>query len=212
MLSFSAKSQFLDSIQHFIKTKPNIDARLESRFSFIKLGKAKVSGVRLGVTFKKKLKIGLGYSWLNDDVYDPITLLNNFGVTYTEKNYLKFGYGCVYTDFVFHKTKRWQLSVPLQGGIGAYWQKHKGDGIVVVTKKRLLLLYEPGISVQFKVFKWLGLGSDIGYRFTMRNTKYISQKLNSPTYAFKLLIWFDQLFFMALPKHKLSQRFGPASW
>jgi hypothetical protein len=29
-----------------------------------------------------------------------------------------------YADFVFHKTKRWQLSVPIQVGTGMYWTQY----------------------------------------------------------------------------------------
>ena len=205
-------AQFLDSIKQFVHSKPSIDARLESRFSFINLGKAKISGVRLGVTFKKKLKFGAGYSWLDDEVFDVVKLTDDSGQQYNQKTQLKFGYGCLYTDFVFHKTKRWQLSVPLQAGIGAYYTTYFNELSNANTTKRLLLIYEPGISIQFKIFKWLGVGSDVAYRFTLRNTKYIGNKLNSPTYAFKLLIWFDEIFYMTFPKHKLTKRFGPASW
>ena len=212
VLSLKTQAQFLDSIKEFIKTRPSIDARLETRNSFIENGRAKVTGVRLGVTFRKKLKFGVGYSWLNSDVNNPLIFTDINGLDYKVDNYLKFGYGCAYTDFVFHKTKRWQLSVPLQLGVGAYWFKYNNGLENITSKKRLLLLYEPGISVQFKIFTWLGLGSDIAYRFTARNTKYIGEKLNSPTYAFKLLIWFDQLFYIGFPKSKLAKKYGPESW
>jgi hypothetical protein len=66
--------------------------------------------------------------------------------------------------------------------------------------------------VQFKLTQWFGLGSDIGYRFTLKNTDKIGEKLNSPTYAFKLLLWFDQLFYVIMPQHNLTKRFGPAEW
>ncbi len=212
-LSLKTQAQFLDSIKVFIKSRPSIDARLETRNSFIENDRAKVTGVRLGVTFRKKLKFGAGYSWLNSDINNPLFLKDENGVVYKKiDNYLKFGYGCLYTDFVFHKTKRWQLSVPLQLGIGAYWFRYQDDLETINSKKRLLLLYEPGISVQFKIFTWLGLGSDIAYRFTARNTRYIGEKLNSPTYAFKLLIWFDQLYYIGFPKSKLTKKYGPESW
>ncbi len=210
--SVVVKGQFLDTFKVFLHSKPNIHARLESRNSFIKYGRAKISGVRLGLSFKRKLRVGIGYSWLDADVSDPIKITDAFGKPIIVDNHLKFGYACYYADFVFHKTKRWQLSIPIQVGTGMYWFQYSNGLQTIKSQKRLLLLYEPGISVQFKIFRWCGLGADIGYRFTLKNNKYIGEKLNSPTYAFKLLFWFDQLFFMAAPKHKLTKKFGPAYW
>ena len=168
--------------------------------------------MRLGVVFQKKLKVGVGYSWLKSDVSDDLEITNYLGNKETVKNYLEFGYIAYYADFVFHKTKRWQLSVPLQLGTGLAWFQYSDNNIKTRSKKHFLLLYEPGISVQFKLTQWLGLGTDIGYRFTMKNTQRIGDKLNSPTYAFKLMLWFDQLFYVIAPKHVLSKKFGPAEW
>ena len=78
--------------------------------------------------------------------------------------------------------------------------------------KYFLILYEPGISTQFKIFKWFGLGVDIGYRFGYNSDHYVRTKLNSPTYAFKLSFWADQLFFELFPKSKISKKWGPAYW
>ncbi len=210
--SFKVRAQFLDTIKSITQKKPSIDARIETRNSFITNGRAKVTGVRIGLSFQKKLKVGVGYSWLASDVFEKKIINNYLGKQDTVNNYLKFGYVACYTDFVFHKTKRWQLSVPLQFGAGLSWFKYNDGATNIYTPKRMLLLYEPGISIQFKVFRWLGLGSDIAYRFTIKNNKYVGEKLNSPTYAFKLLVWFDQLFYMGFPKSKITERFGPSEW
>ena len=210
--TFLVKAQFLDTIKSVTSKKPSIGIRLESRYSFLRNGLVKVEGVRLGVVFQKKLKVGVGYSWLKSDVSDDLEITNYLGNKEIVKNYLEFGYIAYYADFVFHKTKRWQLSVPLQLGTGLAWFQYSDNNIKTRSKKHFLLLYETGISVQFKLTQWFGFGTDIGYRFTMKNTQRIGDKLNSPTYAFKLLLWFDQLFYVIAPKHVLSKKFGPAEW
>ena len=127
--------------------------------------------------------------------------------------YLKFGYFCYYMDFVFHKTKRWQLSVPLQVGTGLLWyQQRRGYHLNTGEAKYFILFYEPGITVQFKLFRWLGLGNDIAYRFAMKDNTRIGQRLSSPTYSFKMLFWFDQLYFELFPQAPLSKTYGPAYW
>jgi len=211
-LSLTGKAQFLDTFKVFLRSKPGIDARLESRYSFFSNVATQVSGVRLGLSFRRKLRVGIGYSWLNGNVSDKIKKLSPTGSPLLLNNYLKFGYLCYYADFVFYKNKRWQLSVPIQVGTGLAWFQYYDNGQTVKSNKHFLLIYEPGISIQFKAFKWCGLGLDIGYRFALKNTHNVGDKLNSLTVAPKLLIWFDQLFYTAAPKSKITKKYGPAYW
>ena len=151
-------------------------------------------------------------SWLKTDYQEIFYSPGTFGPTGTSVKYLKFGYVCFYVDFVFYKAQRWQLSVPIQAGTGLSWFQSKiSYNLYGPDKKYFLFLYEPGITAQFKVFKWFGLGADVAYRFALNN-KNIGGKLNSPTYSFKVLIWFDQFYYLAFPKTKLSQKYGPAVW
>jgi hypothetical protein len=97
--------------------RSTVDARLESRYSFAENQLISVTGVRLGVVFRRKLRMGGGVSWLNTEV--KTTVVNELG---TQDDYfLKFAYLCYYMDFVFYKYNRWQLSVPIQAGTGLSW-------------------------------------------------------------------------------------------
>ncbi len=211
-ISFNCKGQFLDTFKVFLRSRPSIDARLESRYSFLNNNATKVSGVRLGLSFKRKLRVGIGYSWLDANVSDKKIITDDYGKLITTDEFLKFGYVCYYADFVFHKTKRWQLSVPIQVGTGLYWTQYHDGEKTIKTKQRFLLFYEPGITVQFKITKWCGLGMDVCARLALKNTKYVGEKLNSFVLAPKLLIWFDQIFYSIAPKSKITQKYGPAYW
>jgi len=211
LVSMTVKSQFLDTFKVLLRSKPSIDARLESRYSFFNNTATKVSGVRLGLTFRRKLRVGIGYSWLDGDVSDKLKIQGLSGEVNVD-NYLKFHYLCYYADFVFYKSRRWQLSVPIQAGTGLAWFRYRYNGETVRSRKHFLLIYEPGMSVQFKIFTWCGLGLDMGYRFALKNTANVGEKLNSFTCAPKLLIWFDQIFFEAAPKSKITKKYGPAYW
>jgi hypothetical protein len=102
--------------------------------------------------------------------------------------------------------------VPIQAGTGVSWyQKEKYYKWSASDPKYFLLLYEPGITVQFKIFKWLGLGNDVAYRFALNNNSKAG-RLNSPTYSFKLLFWIDQLYYELAPKSDITRRYGPAFW
>ena len=207
----NVNAQYRDTLHEVFKRKSGIDARLESRFSFISNKVIGVTGFRLGVAFQRKLRVGGGLSWLRTDYKKYFYQASDTGIGKITK-YLKFAYACFYVDFVFYKEKRWQLSVPIQLGGGFAWYQEKTQyNFYGTDKKYFLILYEPGITAQFKIFKWFGLGSDIAYRFSPYN-KHVGLHLNSPTYSFKIHIWFDQLFYSAFPESKLSEKFGPATW
>lgn len=224
ILSSLLKGQYLDSLHEVFNHKSSIDARIESRYSFINNQIISVTGVRLGVAFQRKLRIGGGLSWLESNHESTFFPLKVDGGKDTIKRFLKFGYLCFYLDFVFYKTKRWQLSVPIQAGLGLLWfQKGKLYNVYGNDTKYMIALYEPGITAQYKLLKWFGLGADIAYRFSVKSNNKIRKQFDgpdsrykalpwSPTYSFKVLIWFDQLFYEAFPKSKITKRFGPAVW
>jgi hypothetical protein len=202
----------MDSIPQILSGKFGIDARIESRNSFIDYQLVSITGLRAGLSFQRKLRFGVGLSWLDSDVISAVPAVQLPGDTALRKRLIKLAYFCVYSDVVFHKTKRWQLSVPLQVGLGSSWlEDPSSDDPSKDQPSQLLLLYEPGISAQYKFFRWFGAGADIAYRFTVRNSA-VADRLSSPTYSFKVLVWFDQLFFVMFPKSFVTKRFGPAVW
>jgi len=180
-----------------------------------------VSGIRLGLAFQRKLKIGAGISWLKTqgngwlqtDIKRDFYSTNAFGKTDTITKYLKLAYVCFYADFVFYKIKHWQLSVPIQLGCGSLWfQEGKNYSFKKTDRKSFLFLYEPGITIQYKLFRWVGLGADVAYRFAMQNSNKTGERLSSPSLTFKALFWFDQLFYEIFPESKLTKKYGPAYW
>jgi hypothetical protein len=175
----------------------------------------------MGLTFKRKLRIGAGISWLKTDGYWWLTtnVTKDFsiqrpnGETQIVKKYLKFMYASYYIDFVFYKTQHWQLSVPIQVGTGFLWfQNKKAYSFGNKETKYLLFLYEPGITLQYKVFKWMGAGADVAYRFALQDRKKTGVQLSNLSLTFKALFWFDYLFYELFPKHELTKEFGPAYW
>lgn len=213
ILAITARAQYLDSLHQVFTGRSMIDARLESRYSFIRNELTTVTGVRLGIAYKRKLRIGGGVSWLSSLESTNMDEVSSTGETRTVTKYIKFAYILYYIDFVFYRTKRWQFSVPIQLGTGMAWaQKEEYYHTHITDKKHFLLFYEPGVTFQYKIFRYFGVGLDYGFRFVFRSQKTIGEQLNSPTIGPKILLWPDQLYYELFPKHKLTQRFGPAEW
>ena len=90
LLSYEGETQLVDSLRTLFKKKYSIDTRLESRNSFIDHELTSVNGVRLGLAFQRKLKLGFGVSWLKTPVSKRFYPQNEFGKIDTVKKYLKF--------------------------------------------------------------------------------------------------------------------------
>jgi hypothetical protein len=212
IFSLQTKAQLLDSLKEIIKSRSTIDLRIESRYSFINNELANISGFRIGVGFKRKLRLGGGISWLSSDLSQNVYLPNESNVLTSTPKYLRLGYVCIYADFVFYKTQRWQLSIPVQTGVGYAWYQFNYRYDMHSGPKNIFFIYEPGVSTQFKITRWVGLGFDVNYRFVLKNNRYVVDQFSSPTYAPKILFWVDQLFYELFPKTGLTKKYGPAVW
>ena len=69
VINLFCKGQFMDSIYDVIKQKRSFNINLELRFSFINNQLTTVNGLRGGISFNRKLRIGGGISWLNSDLF-----------------------------------------------------------------------------------------------------------------------------------------------
>ena len=113
----------------------------------------------------------------------------------------------------FTKKKRWQLSSQVELGTGLSKFEFLGDGTVNNRPGNFMCLYNPAINIKFKIFKWLGLGSTIGYRFMLINESELGKQLNSPLYSGGILIWWDELALALFPKSKkINSWLGPPEW
>ncbi|MBC7865762.1 MAG: hypothetical protein IAF38_22505 [Bacteroidia bacterium] len=206
-------SQYRDTLHEAFMSKKTFDFRYESKNSFSNGDRIEVVSIKGGVTFGKKISIGGGYSWLKTNLSGNNFLPDvNGGVVYKD-NQLNFRYICYYIDFVYYKSKRWSLSSQVEIGAGLSKFQYLKSGKKNESIGNLILLYNPAINIKFKVFRWLGAGSTIGYRFMLLNDKSIGKRLNSPLVSFGVLIWWDELALAIFPKSKKFHKwFGDPEW
>jgi len=199
----------LDTITACLKQKPQVFAKLDSRNSFIANSRAKVFGIKLGLNYGKRVHFGIGYNQL----YPPA---NNFNKTfYIKENEiikdsvigkLNMFYFSAHIEYIFYQTKHWELSMPLQLGVGKTYYKYVYSEKKSIVEDNFNFIYEPAISIEYKPIKWIGIGADVGYRFMITDSRKLNQKFNSPTYAFKLLIYYSEIFKTIFPKSKLATK------
>lgn len=188
LLSIAANAQtFEEELRSAVKTKPKFEYRMDSRHSFINQTGVKTFGFKLGVQFQDKLSFGLGYNQL----WSPLT--RDLVIDNLEKEVeLGFFNLTPYVEYVFYRDERWELSIPVQIGLGnSFYRKTSGSGDKIF--KEFVLSYEPAITCQYRVLKYLGVGLGIGYRFMIVPNRQIEEKFTSPVFIFKSRIYFQDI-------------------
>lgn len=209
LISNYAKSQpAIDTIKKCLDSKPQLFGKLDSRNSFISNSRAKVFGVKLGINYSKRLYFGIGYNQLyppSQNFNTQIYTVNASGALDSVDAQLKLNYFSTHAEYAYFQTKKWDLSILLQLGAGNTYYQYTAQGKKTETPKNLIFIYEPAISAEYKIIPWVGVGADTGFRFVIAEHKGIAQKLNSPTYAFKLLIYYDQIYKTLIGKMKKAK-------
>lgn len=195
----------LDTIKDCLKQTPQLFGKLDSRNSFISNSQAKILGVKLGLNFGNRLHFGIGYNQL----YPPannfdkkIYFTNSNSITDSATARLKLFYFSTHVEYIYYQNQHWQLSIPLQIGLGKTFYQYKLFEEKKEIESTIVFIYEPAVSIEYKFMKWIGIGADVGFRFMITDYKRLNQKFNSPTYAFKLLIYYNEIYKSLFKKQK----------
>lgn len=193
----NSSSQLLDSIRYSIKQKPKFLFKLDTRNSFISNNTSRIIGWKIGAEFNERIRIGGGVSRLSEKhspsldkvIYDPS------GLDTLVIAKLSFMYITYFIDYVVYRKNRWEISVPIQFGVGNTSYKYiDSSNVVQVLDKGLVLLYEPSIAGHYKLTRWFGLGFGAGFRLMLINNKNVDSKFNSAVYVLKIKLFLSEIF------------------
>lgn len=179
-------AQFFDSIAVELTKKPSLTFNFDTRNTFIGNRRAEIFGLKLGLRYGKKFKTGLGYNFLSSEQYGYFPTYTDTGSSML-KTRLRIRYLSTYGEYLFHKSKRWEFTVGLQLGIGGTF--YGPDLNAKTYSRRSIFVYEPTISAEYAIFKWLGFGGKYGYRVVFGN-----QEFTAPIYAFGFSIYWSTIY------------------
>ena len=197
LFSFQYYSQSIQQVGVFeedfrtsFKTKPKLDVKLDTRFSFIAASDIRTTGVKLGLSFNREFKMGLGYNRLISPSKSSII---KDDVKY--KADLYYEYISPYLEYIYHNSKRWEFNISIQFGVGrGYYQFYNTlNEEKEKINQSFILSYEPSMLIDYKIVRWVGLGSGIGYRLILYKNKNISEHLTSPVFIFKVKIYLGEI-------------------
>lgn len=179
-----------DSLREVFTLKKSPSFKFDTRNSFITGSAAKVYGIKAGVNFGKRFSIGLGYNFIGTELREWIELPDGLELEAD----IRMNYWAPYAEYSFYQRGPWEVSVPLQIGIGTSFHRYDLNGERITANLNRVVLYEPGMAFEFKILKLIGVGAGFGYRIMLRNNRDIEQQFTSPVYALRLRLIFDEIY------------------
>lgn len=165
-----------------LKKRVKVDLKFETRNSFTNTEYVFFWGVKAGLDLDRKIKFGLGYSWLQSRYFSHLFDPDDFPST-TEKAQPRFRIWSIYGEYDFYKDGGWEFSAPVELGFGNSFyrndqQKKIGKGMNVLTMV--------GLNTNYMFSKWVGFGVGVGYRIILLENQKMSDQFTSPYYQIKL--------------------------
>lgn len=213
-LAFATGAQNLDSVDVDLNTSQKNEylgkkwkflIGFDANRSFFAGRNVKINGLRIGAKYKDVHRFGLGISGIARSVIFKDISVNEEDATDT--SWVKFdaGYASLFYEYAFYRTKRWELIVP----------SYLGAGNVTAAYSDTAGLYQPfgnlpfaafgtGLGVQFKIFRWFGVKTGVGYRFVYNAEEEIKEAFRGPYYKYGISIFFGELYKMVFKRDELE--------
>jgi hypothetical protein len=214
-MAFDVIEQPTDTPLVGFKGKPSLFFTLDNTASFVGGKSATTNELRFGLDFKKKLKLGLGYGQLVSDIVvnKDIVAERTDNDSVVPAN-LSLSFFSAKAEDVFFNSKRWQISTPLQIGVGStyflYYESDKnGKSIPKRTDEGTVLVSGFSAVATYRILRWVGISAGLGYRVGILNNDKVSESFNSPVYTFKFRIFFGEIYKSVFPRGISGKREPP---
>lgn len=202
-----SKAQHLDSIKNSFQQESSFFINLDSHNSFIGGRLVSVSGLKVGLSYGKLVKVGVGLYGLSNPYLRNVVIKTDDGMRDTTVSAeLKFGYFGTFLDYTIYQKRRWMFSIPLQLGLGGssyeYYKKNEG---IISLKSGGIVLFEPAIIGHYKITRWFGIGLGAGFRLMLIPNRKLPENFTSPIYVLKLKVFLGELYYMVFPRGILGK-------
>ncbi len=175
------EKDFLESFSQ----KPKFEFKFDSRFSFLRNTEVKTTGIKIGLSYNRKFNVGLGINQLLIKSESEIIEQND-----TIPVNLSYAYFSPYFEYVYFTSKKWEFNLSTQFGFGeASFEFTNSEGKKSKKDKTTLISYEPAMLIDYKIVKWFGIGTGIGYRLILFKNGNITENFSSPVYVVKLKVY-----------------------
>ncbi|GAB3168431.1 hypothetical protein [Telluribacter humicola] len=162
---------------------------LDTRSSFIDKRRVNVRGANAGMAWgKQRHELTVGYYWVGYQATRRLIELDKDRsirihpdyYTKTDLHYLSL---MLWHNFV--NTRRWQLSLPVEVGLGRARSFRQSLTVVPVeeaSRRHLFVPVQVGGYAEWKATRWIGLGLQAGYRWAVYDS-HLRENFNGSYYS-----------------------------
>ncbi len=166
---------------------------IDYRNSFITSTEAHVIGFRVGKELSKKIRIGVGYHFLNSEIIRTISFDNVMA-----NAQVRLRYGSMSAEYVLLSGTLWQLTTPVLLGFGE--SAYVPPVVYGIREKHFTMLIEPSLTFQYNIIPFIGIGTGIGYRFMPAGGSALRSAFETPLYDFRIKILIDDVMEVLFPR------------
>lgn len=186
-----------DSITACFKQKPKLSLRWDTHGSFITNTPASMMAFGAGLKFGNCVKLGVSVDFLNSAIWRDKTVRygNNNEFIDTVKVKLNYAQIGLYSNFVVHRYKKWEFTVPVELGFGSsnYTYLDKANTQKTIAQGFIMNLETMGMA-EYKIWPWLGVGGGLGVRLVPVSNKYMNENFNSLLWDANVSIYFGEIY------------------
>lgn len=184
-----AQGQLFDSIAHFAQQPPRFVAKLDVRGGFISNRSVRFIGMKAGLEHAKRFQYGLGFNLLYPSEQRSVEVDGS-----EVDARLRMGYVAPYVDYAFYQRGNWEARIPVQIGFGAGSLAYINDAGERRTIARSgLILYEPAMTIQYRVARYFAVGAGWGFRIVVQTGQDLGERLTAPVYLFGLRVFIGDM-------------------
>ncbi|WP_400190194.1 hypothetical protein [Hymenobacter sp. B81] len=181
--------------------------QFDQRYSVLQGNMVGINGVKLGVEWRGRLRTGLGLYFLSSGVPTDKPLPGNAPVGTRDE--VRFRYAALYGEYVVLGTPRWEVSVPVQAGLGRYYLRYQfPDGSSYRTTKKSIWLVEPTIGGHMRVFRWVGVGAGAGYRQALFTADKLEDDISGLIFYGRVKLFLGDLYKVVRGRQRLFSQQG----
>jgi hypothetical protein len=199
-ITFSARCQFIDSLQSAIDGKGSFSFCFNTRTSYIGNNTADIFGFNIGVCFGKKFTVGGGVNILSNTIYETKYVEGD-----TLKGKLNFYFLSYFVEYIITLSKHWRIDIPVSIGIGSSNYQYTDDKKLITASNKTIVPFEPQVELDYNFNKYCGLYTQVGYRLMLVNNNLLDYNFNSVTYSVGVLIYPLEIYAGLFPRTKWAK-------
>ena len=181
--------------------------QVDQRFSLLNGKVVGINGLKGGIEWNGRLRAGLGVYLLSGGVPTDAPLPPDLPPNTRDE--LRFRYLVGYGEYVLIGNPRWEVSAPIQVGVGKFYSRYQlPDGGVRRSAKDQIYILEPSIASHYRLFQWLGLGAGAGYRQMLFINDKLEDELSGAIFYGRVKLFLGDLYKIARGRQKLFSQDG----